>query len=252
MSGKDGFMGNAAVVRAEAEHEYAMVQPESEIQVSPPDWVIGLEVQVVDFLSGYTVAGRLQGFTTGEVKVVVDEPIDERRTVMVQFDSFAFEGETLLCRPKEGGYEAHITIDDVENNGRRRDPRFPIKLAGHMFAPHSDPIPLTVVDMSREGLGIELPLAVEAGRPVAISAGPVFIFATVRYCRAAGTLYRAGLEIQHVLERPAAPEEKKEGSSSRALLKMFGDKLASKGKLLGAFDVSKGWRDGRAPRRREA
>jgi hypothetical protein len=242
---KDGAMENTTVVHAEQERENAIVEPASEIQAKRPDWVIGLDVQLVDFLSGYTVAGVLEGFTTGEVTVAIDEVIPERRTVIVQFDSFFFEGETLFCRPKDSGYEAHITIDDVEKNGRRREPRFPVKLAGRMFVPHSEPVPLTVVDVSREGLGIELPVAVETGQPVAISAEFVFVFAIVRYCRAQGTLYRAGLEIQHVLQRPAIPEQEGQQESSSVLRRMFGERC--KGKLLEAFDISKGRRAGLAP-----
>jgi PilZ domain len=244
-------MENAAVVQAQQEQWNAIIDPAAETQVSRPDWVIGLDVQVVDVLSGYTVAGVLEGFTTGEVTVAVDELTPEQRTVMVQFDSFVFEGETLFCRPKGSGYEAHITIDDVEKTGRRREPRFPIRLAGQMIVPHSEPVALTIVDMSREGLGIELPIAVESGQPVAISAGSVFVFAHVRYCRHAGTLYRAGLEIQHVLEGTAVQAEEKQESSSGALRRMFGERLASTAKLLGAFDISKGWRAGRPPRWRE-
>lgn len=242
-------MQAAVVEQTEQMPENAVVDPQSEMQASRADWVIGLDVQVVDFLSGYTVAGVLEGFTTGEVTVAISESIPEHRTVMVQLDSFVFEGETLFCRPKGNGYEAHITIADVEQNGRRREPRFPIKLAGRMFVPHSEPVALTVLDMSREGLGIELPMAVEPGQPVAISAGFVFVFATVRYCRAEGALYRAGVEIQHVLEKPAEPEEHQEESSSNILRRVFGER--SKGKLLRALDISKGWAAGRSPRWRE-
>lgn len=131
-------MEKAAVAQAERELQIAIIEPESEILPSRPDWAIGLDVEVVDLLSGYTVAGMLEGFTTGEVTVSVAEPIPEQRAVMVQFDSFVFEGATLFCRPKESGYEAHITIDDVEKSVRRREPRFPIKRAGQMFVPHSE------------------------------------------------------------------------------------------------------------------
>lgn len=244
-------MPDAAVAQEHHTSEHVLPDEGSAGEPSRPDWVIGLEVQVVDFLSGYTVAGVLESFTTGEVTVAIGELIPEQRTVMVQFDSFFFEGETLFCRPKGSGYEAHITIDDVETNGRRREPRFPIKLAGRMIVPCSDPVPLTVVDMSREGLGIELPISLEAGQPVAMSAGPVFVFAIVRHCRSAGQLYRAGLEIQHVIERPARQEERKEESASGVLRRVLGETRASRRGLLGAFDISRGWLAEQCPRWRE-
>jgi PilZ domain len=170
---------------------------------SEADWVIGLSVHVVDVLSGYTVAGRLTGFTPGEVRISVEELMTEHRSVMVQFDSFAFEGETLCCLSTDRGYEANITINDVQKNGLRREPRFPVKLAGQMFPPHSEPVPIMIVDISRDGLGIELPVAVEVDQPIALVSGSVFVFATVRYCRSLpGSGFRAGVEMQHVLERP--------------------------------------------------
>jgi hypothetical protein len=194
---------------------------------SQADWVIGLNVHVVDFLSGYTVEGVLRSFTPGEVAVFVDEIVPEHRSVTVQFDSFVFDGETLFCRPKDHGYEAHITIDDVEKSGLRKEPRFPIKLAGQMFPPSSEPVAITVVDFSSDGLGIELPMAVEVDQPIAILAGPVFVFATVRHCRKMeGGGYRAGLAMQHVLGRPRETPAEEEESPS----------------LLGRVFGGKGWR----------
>jgi hypothetical protein len=87
-----------------------------------------LTVEVVDFLSGYSVPGVLQGFTAGEVIVSLQEPLSEQQKASVHLHSFAFEGQILYCRPKATGYEAHITIDDAEENGLRRTPRFAEKL----------------------------------------------------------------------------------------------------------------------------
>jgi hypothetical protein len=190
---------------------------------SKTDWAIGLNVHVVDFLSGYTVAGVLMSFTPGEVTVLVDEIMPEQRSVTVQFDKFVFEGETLFCRPKDHGYEAHITIDDTEKSGLRKEPRFPVRLAGQMFPPNSDPVPITIVDFSSDGLGIELPIAVQVDQPIAIAGGPAFVFATVRHCRSiAGGGFRAGVEMQHVLERPMEAETEEEPPS--LLSRVFGGK----------------------------
>jgi len=189
---------------------------------SQADWVIGLDVHVVDFLSGYTVAGVLMNFTPGEVTVSVDEIMPEQRSVTVQFDSFVFEGETLYCRPKGHGYEAHITIGDVEKNGLRKEPRFPIQLAGRMFLRNADPVPITIVDFSTDGLGIELPMGVQVDQPIAILCGPVFVFAIVRHCRNIDDGgYRAGVEMQHVLARPVETPAKEEEAPS-LLGRVFG------------------------------
>jgi hypothetical protein len=219
------------------------IGPES----SQPDWVIGLNVHVVDFLSGYTVTGVLMNFTPGEVTVSVDEIIPEQRSVTVQFDSFVFEGETLFCRAKGHGYEAHITIGDVENSGLRKEPRFPIELAGRMFRPNADPVPITIVDFSTEGLGIELPVGLQVDQPIAILTGPVFVFAIVRHCRNMdGGGYRAGVEMQHVLARPMETAVDEEEAPS-LLGRVFGKRQPVKSTPLRTSNSGKSWRARRDP-----
>jgi hypothetical protein len=208
----------------ESSDGHQIIEGKPAVDSSQADWVLGLNVDVVDFLSGYAVEGVLQSFIPGEVTVLVREQMTEHRSVTVQFDSFVFEGETLFCRPKDNGYEAHITIDDVEKSGLRRVPRFPVRMAAHLFPQKSGPVPITIVDISREGLGLELPMAVEIGQPLAIGTGPVFVFATVRHCRSVSPgLFRAGVDIQHVLEKPLDRPTRE----SSMLGRVFGGRLKS-------------------------
>jgi hypothetical protein len=198
----------------------------------PQHWALGLEVQVVDFLSGYTVSGTLEGFTPGEVTVVLPEMISEQRTVTVRLNSFLFGGETLYCRPADGGYEAHITIDDVEENGLRRAPRFPVRIAGYMFQSHGAPVAITIVEISGEGLGIDLPVALEAGQPVAIANASVFLFAIVKCCSVREAGFRAWVEMQHLFEKAVeAPCEEPRGG---LLGKVFSKRLVKRAVESGA------------------
>jgi hypothetical protein len=188
--------------------------------------ILGLEVHIVDFLSNYSILGILEGFTPGEVTVSLGEPVSEQRAVTVRFNSFVFEGEILYCRPKQNRYEAHITIDDVEESGLRRVPRFPVKLAAQMFPANTDPVAITIVDISGDGLGVELPLPVDCGQAIAIESGPVFVFATVRYCRQVSNgLFRAGVDIQHLFEKSA--EVTVDPPPVGVLGKFFGRRLAA-------------------------
>ena len=167
-----------------------------------PHKPLNLQVQVVDFLSGYAVRGVLQGFTPGEVTISVGEPVDEQRMVTVQLNSFSFEGQTLFCGPRDNQFEVHISIDDVEANGLRRAPRFPVKLSAELSLPRAEPVPVTIVDISSDGLGIELPVSVETGQPIAVTTGSVFVFATIRHCRQLSEgLFRAGAEMHHLFQR---------------------------------------------------
>jgi hypothetical protein len=161
-----------------------------------------LEVQVVDFLSNYTVRGLLEGFTPGEVTILLNEPIDEQRMVTVRLNSFTFEGHTLYCRPRQNQFEAHVSIDDIEENGLRRAPRFPVNLPAQLFLSQTEPLAITIIDISSVGLGMELSVPVETGQPVAVASGSVFVFAIIRHCRqlSAG-VFRAGAEMHHLLQK---------------------------------------------------
>jgi len=167
-----------------------------------PVWVLGLEVDVVDFLSGYRVPGMLQGITPGEVIVSLGEPLPEQRAASVHLNSFSFEGQILFCQPRESRYEAHITIDDAEETGLRRTPRFPVTIHAQLFPPRGSPVDITIVDISSAGLGLELPVAIETGQAIALASESVFVFAIVRHCRQLSSgLFRAGVEMLHLLEK---------------------------------------------------
>jgi PilZ domain len=167
--------------------------------------LLELEAQVVDFVSNYTIRGVLEGFTPGEVTILLGEPISEQRSVTVRLDSFTFEGQTLYCRPRQDGYEAHVSIDDVETTGLRRAPRFPVKLPARLLLRDASSVLITILDISRDGVGIELPISVETGQAIAVECGSVFVFAVVRHCRELPSgLFHAGAEMHHLFEKPVA------------------------------------------------
>jgi hypothetical protein len=171
------------------------------------DKLIQIDVRVVDVLSNYTVAGVLVGFTPGEVVILVNEAMSDERTVAVHWNSFSFEGQILYCQPYENEYEVHISIDDIEGAGLRREPRFPVTIAAELMRADGVPVAITIRDISRHGMGLETPFAVDIGLPIAVASGPAFVFAVVRYCRPLPNgIFRTGVEMLHLFEpkRPAA------------------------------------------------
>jgi hypothetical protein len=196
-----------------------------------PRWPLELEVQVIDFLSSYTVHGILEDFTPGEVRILLNEPVSEQRMVTVDMNSFMFEGHTLYCQPRQDQFEAHISIDDIEVNGLRRTPRFPVKLAAQLFRARTEPVAMTIVDISSEGLGIELPLSLEIGQPIAVASGPVLAFAIVRHCRQLSEgVFRAGAEMHHLFEKKIEPP--KDSARSSFLQKVLGKRSPKAGLTL--------------------
>jgi hypothetical protein len=194
-----------------------------------PRWPLELDVQVVDFVSGYTVCGVLETFTPGEVAILLNEHVSEQRSVTVEMNPFVFDGHTLYCQPRKDKFEVHISIDDVEHSGLRRSPRFPVKLPAQLLLPHAEPVTITIVDISSDGLGIELPVPVETGQPIAVTNGSVFIFAIVRHCRQLSEgIFRAGAEMHHLFQGPAEPPKDRPRSNilQRVLGKRLGKQLS--------------------------
>jgi hypothetical protein len=197
----------------------------------PERWQLALPVRVVDLLSSYTIGGVLQSFTPGEVSILVDEPLSEQRSVTVHLNSFAFDGQTLYCRPRQDRFEAHISIDDVGANGLRRAPRFPVKLPAELFLPDLDPVGITIVDISSDGLGLELPVSVETDQPIAVECGSVFIFGVARHCRpTAAGIFRAGAEMHHLFERDV--ELPKDSPRATFLQKLLGVRTRKEAELI--------------------
>jgi hypothetical protein len=164
-------------------------------------WPLSFDVQLVDFLSNYTIRGVLESFTPGEVSILLDEPVSEQRTVFVHINSFVFEGHTLYCQPQQDRYETHVSINDVDGSGIRRTPRFPVNLPARLFLSDANPVAIRILDISRDGLGIESPVPVDAGQAIAVECGPVFVFAVVRHQRQLSDgLFRAGAEMHHLFE----------------------------------------------------
>jgi hypothetical protein len=187
-----------------------------------------IPVRVIDILSNYTVLGLLVGFTPGEVAVLVDEPLSEARTVEIRLNSFSFEGQVLYCGRSEPHFETHISIDDIEGAGLRKAPRFPVALSAELLSPDGVPVPIVIRDISRDGMGLESPVAVEVGQPIAIASGPAFVFAIVRHCQPiSGGRFRTGVEMHHLFERPEPPVD----AAPRGLLGRLNSKWFTKNSL---------------------
>jgi hypothetical protein len=186
-------------------NEPVAVEEARQSLLTSKDALLRIDVRIVDVLSNYAVPGVLVGFTPGEVAILTDEPMSSERTVAVHLSSFSFEGQTLYCGANVGKYELHVSIDDIGGAGLRKAPRFPVTIPAELMRADGDPIAVTIRDISRDGMGIESPVALDQGHPVAVASGPAFIFALVRYCkRMPDGTFRAGVEMHHLFERPPA------------------------------------------------
>jgi len=174
-------------------------------------------------------------FTPGEVVALFDDPVPVGTSVAGNLKHAAFAGEILCCRRSEGRYQANIQIQDCDELGFRRTPRFSVRLAAEVFTRHAPgPLPATIVDISGAGLGLELPVATSVGDAIAVESEMNVALGEVRHSRqSAEHIYRVGVALHHVMQKPIvsrnAGEARKVISKPSALaatLKTFANRFA--------------------------
>jgi len=83
---------------------------------------------------------------------------------------------------------------------RRREPRFPAsaRVEIEIQNPRVGRVQGTVFEVSRSGLRLELPIALEAGTCIEINLKNVVVSGEVRHCRPAETGFSAGVFVKRV------------------------------------------------------
>ncbi len=178
-----------------------------EARVTAPTWEVGL-------------AAEVQDFAPGEVILLVDDSVAAGTRVTIQINTCSFNGEILFCKRRGGRYEAHVSFDDVDATGLRRTPRFPVSIAARIFASVS-PVPLDarIIDVSGEGLGIEMAAALPMGAGIAVQSDENIALGEVRHCRELGPgLFRAGVRLHHIVKKD--PELEKAAAESGWMSKL--------------------------------
>jgi len=191
-----------------------------EARVTAPTWEIGIPAVVHDF-------------TPGEVILLLDDQITGGTRVTIQLNTYSFTGEILFCAPKGSRYEAHISFEDVDATGLRRTPRFPVSIPAKVFSSASDvPLEGTIVDVSGEGLGIELTDALPLHSNIAVQSVENTALGEVRYCKQVSSgLFRTGIRLHHIIKRD--PELEKANAESGWMNKLgarLGRKKSERGK----------------------
>ncbi len=191
-----------------------------EARVTAPTWEIGLPAVIQDF-------------TPGEVILLLDDQIAGGTRVTIQLNTYSFTGEILFCAPKGSRYEAHVSFEDVDATGLRRTPRFPVSIPARVFSSTSDvPLEGTIVDVSGEGLGVELAEALPMHSNIAVQSEENTAFGEVRFCKQRSSgLFRVGVQLHHIVKKD--PELEKAYAESGWMNKLgarFGRKKAERGK----------------------
>ena len=180
-----------------------------EARVTSPTWGIGLPATVHDF-------------APGEVVLMMDDFVNAGTPVTIQVNNWSFNGEILYCKRNGTRNEAHVSFDDAEASGLRRTPRFPVNLPARIFTGASDvPLEGRVVDISGEGLGIEVSIPLPLQANIAVQTEENIALGEVRHCRRLPSgLFRAGAQLHHIIKRD--PELEKAAAESNWMGKLLG------------------------------
>lgn len=161
-----------------------------EARVTAPTWEIGLSAVVQDF-------------TPGEVILLLDDQIAAGTRVTVQLNTSSFAGDILFCSPSGSHFEAHVSFDDVDQTGLRRTPRFPVNIPARIFSSAIEgPLEGRIVDISGEGLGMELPAPLPKECNIAVQSEENTALGVVRHCRELPSgLFRTGVQLHHIVKK---------------------------------------------------
>jgi hypothetical protein len=201
-----------------AEHTQATSQSPATAQNPPPSHNstrgLQMEARVTATTWEIGLSARVQDFTPGEVILLLDDQVGEGTHVTVQLNNCSFDGVILFCSPSGGHYEAHVSFDDVDATGLRRTPRFPVSIPAKVFSSATDgPLEGKIVDVSGEGLGIELTAPLPRQANIAVQSEENTALGVVRHCRELSPgVFRAGVQLHHIVRKD--PELEKANAES--------------------------------------
>jgi PilZ domain len=195
---------------------------------------LGMEARITSHTWEIGLSAMVQDFTPGEVILLLDDHVTEGTPVTVQLNTCSFDGEILFCRPLGARYETHVSFNDVDETGLRRTPRFPVRIPARIFSHVSEtPYEARIVDISGEGLGIELPESLPMQTTIAVESDENVALGVVRHCRELSSgLFRVGVQLHHIVRRDPDLEK---ASSEAGWMNKFGFGRRKKA------DRPKGW-----------
>jgi hypothetical protein len=184
---------------------------------------LNLSVEVTPLEQGLRALGVLEHFAAGEVSMMLDRPVLHGAKVRVRFRNAGFLGEVVFCEPKGELYEAHVMIAESDALGMRRTVRFPVDMPAQVLSAKPGESPdARIVDISAEGMGLELLFAPVVGETVAIESESSIAFVIIRHCvQLPNGRFRAGGEMLHVAGKTAGAGNVAKGSGLRGLLRKF-------------------------------
>jgi hypothetical protein len=167
----------------------------------------------------YTCGAKIWSASDGFLRLVVDVPIVVGASVELSFEGCRTEGEVAFCQQWSGGYNVGVQL--MNNRSVRREPRFPIQIAGRLTVlgdQGPQRISVELIDVSASGVGLIAPERIAVGVCVEITLEHGVLFGEIRHCEVENGRFRAGVKMYHMVAK-APPDRAKSSSNLLAWLK---------------------------------
>ena len=185
------------------------VQDHAEHQGAPSPFGRGIGVLIKT--SNLKLVGIIQEIKTQALSIAVKQPLKVGSSVSVEFGSECRNGGIISCRQTGSTYETCVVMENRKAADRRVDERFPVTQEVRILADSlGSQTNALVVDLSRQGMGLEIPTPLKLKETVAIETASNEAFGIVRHCKELpGGNYHAGVEIFNVMPKEPGESSRK-------------------------------------------
>jgi len=165
---------------------------------------LGRGIAVLITTSRARVAGIIHDIQPHGLSIHVKQPLAEG-SVSVEFGAVARYAEIVSCQPKAGKYELTVVLANINKRDLRGTERYPLTQEVQVQAASLDsPLAATVVDLSMDGVGLELVAPLESGEIITMEGDSSVGFGIVRHCTPlVDGRFQVGAEIFHVMPKDA-------------------------------------------------
>jgi hypothetical protein len=143
-----------------------------------------LPVSVTNASWGIGMSGVFVDFTPGEVKLVLEGIVSIGTLIDVHISECEFPGEVLYCQRREEGFETHVSINDSDESGLRRTPRFPVRISATVSSGNwASPTPLSSSTFRARAWGLKPSVQLPTTGTVAVESESNLALGVIRHCR---------------------------------------------------------------------
>lgn len=165
---------------------------------------LGRGIAVLITTSRSRVAGIIHDIQPHGLSILVKQPL-ATGSISVEFGAVARYAEIVSCRPKAGKYELSVVLANINKRDLRGTERYPLTQEVQIHAISLDsPLAATVVDLSMQGVGLELVAPLDPGEIITMEGDSSLGFGIVRHCTPlVDGRFQVGVEIFHVMPKDA-------------------------------------------------